>query len=116
MTVEEKRRTYIYPDNLRSSGKLWLWRLRDLAIIGVAGTLSLVSLVALGTCFPVAMTLLYAFLTMRADETSVLDYLRRAVRYFVLSPAEYRMREQKAPRKKNFKFFKKNGKERSWRS
>lgn len=27
---------YIYPDNLKSKAVLWLWELRDIAIIGVA--------------------------------------------------------------------------------
>ena len=26
---------YIYPDNLRAKPKLWLWELRDVAIIGI---------------------------------------------------------------------------------
>ena len=29
-------RQYIYPQNLKAQAKLWLWKLRDVAIIGIA--------------------------------------------------------------------------------
>ncbi len=32
---------YIYPDNLKSKAVLWLWELRDIAIIGVGALISL---------------------------------------------------------------------------
>ena len=31
---------YIYPDNLKSKAVLWLWELRDIAIIGVGALIS----------------------------------------------------------------------------
>ena len=31
---------YIYPDNLKSKATLWLWTLRDLAIIGIGSLIS----------------------------------------------------------------------------
>ena len=31
---------YIYPDNLKSKATLWLWALRDLAIIGIGSLIS----------------------------------------------------------------------------
>ena len=36
---------YIYPDNLKSKAVLWLWELRDLAIIGVGALLDRKSVV-----------------------------------------------------------------------
>ena len=35
---------YIYPDNLRAKAKLWLWELRDVAVIGAGLLLSVLAL------------------------------------------------------------------------
>ena len=39
---------YIYPQNLKAAANMWLWSLRDFAIMGVAALLSIVILVELG--------------------------------------------------------------------
>ena len=44
----------------------------------------------LWTLLPMAMTICYAFMTFRADDTAVLDYMINAVKYFCLSQQEYR--------------------------
>lgn len=36
---------YIYPENPESQALLWLWLLRDIAVIGVAALISVLSLV-----------------------------------------------------------------------
>jgi hypothetical protein len=38
---------YIYPQNLKAAANMWLWSLRDFAIMGVAALLSIVILVEL---------------------------------------------------------------------
>ena len=35
---------FIYPDNLRAKAKLWLWELRDVAVIGIGLILSVLAL------------------------------------------------------------------------
>lgn len=35
---------YIYPQNLKAEAKLWLWSLRDVAILGIALILSILAL------------------------------------------------------------------------
>ena len=35
---------YIYPDNLKAKAKLWLWELRDVAVIGTGLLLSVLAL------------------------------------------------------------------------
>ena len=74
---------YLYPQNLKATANLWLWGLRDFAILGVAALLSIVALVQLGWFIPAALTLCYGFLTIRMDDATVLDFLRNAVRYFI---------------------------------
>ena len=74
---------YIYPQNLKAQAQLWLWRLKDLTILGAALLVSVLALSQLKFFLPLAVTLMFAFLTMRFDDNSVLDYIRRAVRYFI---------------------------------
>ena len=40
-------RIYIYPDNLNAKATLWLWQLRDLAIIGIGLLIAVLALTQL---------------------------------------------------------------------
>ena len=74
---------YLYPQNLKATADLWLWRLRDFVILAVAALLSALALVQLHLVFPAAAVLCYGFLTIRMDDTTVLDFMRYAVRYLI---------------------------------
>ena len=47
---------YIYPDNLKSKAVLWLWELRDIAIVGVGALISVFAMAQLGLLPPVVVT------------------------------------------------------------
>ena len=64
---------FIYPDNLKAKAALWLWQLRDVAIIGVAFLLSVLALAQTGTMLPLVGTVLYAFLAIQVEGSSVLE-------------------------------------------
>ena len=74
---------YLYPQNLKATANLWLWGLKDFAILGIAVLVSIVVLVNLGWVIPAAATLCYGFLTIRMDDTTIMDFIRYAVRYFI---------------------------------
>lgn len=74
---------YIYPQNLKATANLWLWSLRDFVILAVSALLSVLALVQLHIFLPVVAVLCYGFLTIRMDDTTVLDFMRYAVRYFI---------------------------------
>lgn len=74
---------YLYPQNLKAAANLWLWNLKDFAILGVVALLSIAALVQLGFILPAAATLCYSFLTIRMDDATILDFLKYAVRYFI---------------------------------
>ena len=80
---------FIYPDNLKAKAALWLWQLRDVAIIGVAFLLSVLALAQTGTMLPLVGTVLYAFLSIRMEGASILDFLRYAVCFLVLKQQYY---------------------------
>lgn len=83
---------YLYPQNLKATANLWLWSLKDFCILGIAALLSVVILVQLRNIVPAAVTLCYGFLTIRMDDTTVLAFIRYAVRYFISTQQEYHWR------------------------
>ena len=76
---------YLYPQNLKSQAKLWLWTLRDLIIIGIALLLSVLAIAQLKIVLPLALTLGFAFLSIRFEDNTVLDFIRRGIRFFLTS-------------------------------
>jgi hypothetical protein len=84
--------TYIYPQNLKAQAKLWLWNLKDLSIIGIAMLISVLAFAQIHFVLPLAATLLYAFLTIRLDDISILDFIKRAVRFFFTAQQYYEWR------------------------
>jgi len=83
---------YLYPQNLKATANLWLWGLKDFCIIGIAALISVVMLVHLKFIVPAAVTLGYAFLTIRLDDTTVMDYIRYAVKYLISTQQYYEWR------------------------
>ena len=88
------QKQYIYPQNMRTQAKLWFWNLKDVIILAIALTMSVVSWAKLGFILPAALTLGYAFLSIRMDEYSVLDFIRRAWRYFVSTQQYFNWKER----------------------
>lgn len=73
---------YIYPDNLKSKATLWLWQLKDIGMIGVCAVVSILALTQAGLYPPLLLTAVYAFLTIRFEDTSILDFIEYACRFF----------------------------------
>ena len=80
---------YLYPQNLRATANLWLWGMRDFVILCVAALLSVALLFYASMVLPAAVTLCFGFLTIRVEETTVMDYLGWAVRYFLTTQQQY---------------------------
>lgn len=89
------QKQYIYPQNMRTQAKLWFWNLKDVIILAIALAISVVSWAKLGFILPAALTLGYAFLSIRMDEYSVLNFIRRAWRYFVSTQQYFEWKERK---------------------
>lgn len=80
---------YIYPENLKAKATLWLWELRDLAVIGTSLLISALVLAVLHNFVPFVFAAAYAFLSIRHEGFSVLDFLRYGVAYFLTKPQAY---------------------------
>lgn len=83
---------YIYPDNLKAAPMLFLWRLKDLAVIGISALISVFTLAQTGFTIPLIATIVYGFLAIRFEDTSILNFLKYAVKYFFAEQQEYRWR------------------------
>lgn len=76
-------KTYIYPQNLKAKSHLWLWSIRDFLIICIMLILSVVILTQIWSFLPFAITAVFTFLSIRFEETTVIDYIVCAFRFFV---------------------------------
>jgi len=83
---------YIYPDNLKSKAVLWLWQLRDIGILGIGCLISVFALAQLGLMLPIVATALYGFLTIRFEDTSILDFIKYACGFFITKQQMYEWR------------------------
>jgi hypothetical protein len=92
--------TYIYPHNLKSQAKLWFWNLRDIVIIGVALLISILALTQIKFFLPLALTLVYMFLSIQFDDTSVLDFIRQGVKYFLINQQYFEWKEDRINEKR----------------
>ena len=85
---------YIYPQDLKIQAKLWFWNFRDITIIGVVLLVSILSLTQIQFYLPMALTLVYAFLTIRIEESTVLEFIFRAARFFLITQQYYEWKEE----------------------
>ena len=83
---------YIYPDNLTAKATLWLWELRDIGIIGVGLLLSVFALAQFHFLPPAVITAFYAFLTIRVEESNILNFIRNAFAFFIGKQQTYKWR------------------------
>ena len=87
--------TYLYPQNLKATANMWLWSLRDFAIMSIAMLLSILILANTRMVIPLAVTLCFGFLTIRLEETTVMDFIRYAVKYFISTQQEFYWAERR---------------------
>ena len=75
---------YIYPDNLRAKPTMWLWQLRDITVIGVLALVAVLFFSQTGKVFSFLPAACYAILSIRFEDTSILDFIRYACAYFFM--------------------------------
>lgn len=73
----------------KATANLWLWSLRDFAIMSIALLLSILILAQTRIIVPLAVTLCFGFLSIRLEDTTILDFIRYAVKYFISTQQIY---------------------------
>ena len=69
--------------------------MKDFIILCIAVLISVALLVKFGWLIPAAITLCYAFLTIRKDELTILDFIKYAFRYFITAQQYYERKNAK---------------------
>lgn len=87
-------KTYLYPQNLKATANIWLWSLRDFAILVVTALISILILVNTFFYIPIVLVLIYAFMTIRLEDNTVMDFLRYAVKFFITSQQYFEWRSK----------------------
>ena len=85
-------KTYLYPQNLKATANLWLWSLKDFTILGVSALIAVLILVNTFFFVPIVAVLIYAFMTIRLEDTTVMDFIRYAVKYFITTQQYFEWR------------------------
>lgn len=85
-------KTYIYPQNLKATANIWLWGLKEFCVMAIVGLVSIFLLVKYSFVIPFALTLGYAFLTIRIDEITILDFIKYAGRYLITTQQYFEWR------------------------
>lgn len=83
---------YIYPSNLKDRASLLFWNLRDVAVSVVLALLGVLTLTQTGSPAVLAVAAAYAFLSIRFDDNSILDFIKRAWRFVATGQQIYRWR------------------------
>lgn len=83
---------FIYPSNLKARASLLFWTLRDVAISVVLALLGVLTLTRTGSPAILTVAAAYAFLSIRFDDNSILDFIKRAWRFVVTGQQLYRWR------------------------
>ena len=89
----DKNENLHLPRKPKSQRQTVVLEVRDFIIICTGLILSVVVLVNLWNVLPIAATASYAFLSLRADETSIIDYIFNAAKFFLTSQQLYFWRE-----------------------
>ncbi len=83
---------YLYPQNLTAKSNIWLWGMKDFVILCIALLITVVLFVEFGWFTPAVITMCYAFLTIKKDDSTVLDFIKYAVRFFMTKQQYYEWR------------------------
>ena len=87
-----RKKMYIYPDNLKAKATMWLWELKDLAVIGILVLISVFGFAYAKLWFPLIFAGVYAFLTIQVEDISILKFIRYACAYFLVEQQSFEWR------------------------
>ena len=85
-------KSYLYPQNLKATANLWLWSLKDFAILIVAALIAFVILANAHLVLPLVAVLIYGFMTIRLEDVTVMDFIRYAVKFFITTQQYFEWR------------------------
>lgn len=75
---------FLYPSNMEAPPIFFLWAGRDALITFLSVPVSLVSTFWLHFSFPLVVTVIYGFMTIRFDDITIFSYISKLMKYFIL--------------------------------
>ena len=66
--------------------------MKDFVILCIAVLISVILFTWFGWLIPAVLAMIYAFLTIKKDDITVLDFIKHAVRYFMSNQQYYEWR------------------------
>lgn len=101
--VAMEKYEFHFPQNLKSKPTILLWEVKDISVIIVGSMISFYFLLSRGFVLPSVFTAIYAIMTTRVNEYTILSGLVNALNYFLLESQEYDWEPafQNAPKAKN---------------
>jgi len=89
---------YLYPENLRSKATLGLWELKDIMITGGVLVPGILIYAKTGIMLFAIGAAVYAFLSIKIDDTSIVDFIKYAAAYFITDQQKYEWRRRDVKR------------------
>ena len=80
---------YLYPNNLKARPTLWLWQLKDIVIIGASSIIAVVIYTQFNIIHFLVITTVYALLSLRFDDMSIMDFIVHSCHFFILQSQTY---------------------------
>lgn len=106
------KKQYIYPQNMRASATLWLWSLKDFVVVIIGALFSAIVLATTKLMIPAVLVGTYALLSVRADETTMLDFIKYGIKFFISTQQYYEwgLKDETFPKQNKTKVGDENGK------
>lgn len=86
---------YLYPNNLRARPMLWLWYLKDIVVIGVITLIAVFVYAQFSNIYLIVGVAVYAILSLRFDDLSILDILTHLCRFFILEQQNFTWKNER---------------------
>lgn len=86
---------YLYPDNLRARPMLWLWYLKDIVLIGILTLISVFIYAQFNNINLLVGVAVYAILSLRIDDLSIMDILTHLCRFFILEQQTFTWKNER---------------------
>ena len=106
------KKQYIYPQNMRASATLWLWSLKDFVVVIIGALFSAIVLATTKLTIPAVLVGTYDLLSIRADGTSMLDFNKYGIKFFISTQQYYEwgLKDETLPKQNKTKVGDENGK------
>lgn len=76
---------------MRASATLWLWSLKDFVVVIIGALFSAIVLATTKLMIPAVLVGTYALLSIRADGTTMLDFIKYGIKFFYFNTTILRM-------------------------